>query len=468
MRTVNRILYCALGFCSVLCAVAAAQQGPGPAVIPCTRHMGCGQSGTPLQSAPPDSSPASCQFDPVFRYGYQNKREAAVAALLAGDDANNIGRSRERALGMFMMSIQRDSSYVPALFNLGVMSAKAERWDDALKFYQEARRFDAANQFGDKLDAEVKRVTGIAQLESAPDGHRQRQFDMQLAELIDKFSDPAIALDRAGRLTKADPSRWEAPAVAGMMQAALAQYDDGAKSLDAAGRLAPAEWRSKLTASADLARQEGQYIRLVREGDEATAKNQYENAAKLYADAWQASPARVETGMQSAISFLMADQVSLAVQTLSRLRRIGTPEISEKAGLILKELGAISEAAKTGAALSRSGEAESVVDVAERVRATLGDLRTPEMKMSVSPDPALLPDNLKFIHVNDDQINDPKSDLLLVSSQSLFSTYLGRICATSNTLQVVSSDNAPPPPPADSPAQPAVPGRPAPLGNGHQ
>jgi tetratricopeptide (TPR) repeat protein len=461
MRTVNRILGCALSFCTVYCGVAAAQ---GPVIIPRTRYIPGGQ---PAASTPCET------FDPVFKFGYGNKREAATAALLAGVESGNLGgsRNRERALFMFMMSIQRDPSYAPALFNLGVMSAKAERWDDALKFYQEFRRLDTSNQLGPLVEAEIKRVEMIAQLESTPDGSRRRHFDIQLADLIAQFSDPAIALDHAGKLMKTDPSRWEAPAIAGMMQAALAQYDESAKSLDAAGRLAPAEWRSKLTAAADLARQEGQYIRLVREGDEATSKKQYENAAKLYADAWQASPARVQTGMQSAISFLMADQVSLAVQTLSRLRQVGTPEISEKAGLILKELAAISEAAKTAALQSRSGETESVVDVAERVRESLGELRSAEMKMSTSPDPALLSDNLKFIQMNDTQISNPASDLLLVSSQSLFSTYLGRICATSNTQitqQDIPADNLPPATPADSPPQPAVPGRPAPLSNGHQ
>ena len=460
MRTVNRILSCALSFCIVFCAVARAQQGPPPVQIPRTRYIPGDKLGAP--------SPCEA-FDPVYKFGYGNKHEASVAALMAGNDAANLpgSRNRERALFMFMMSIQRDPSYAPALFNLGIMSAKAERWDDALKFYQEARRLDTANQLGTQLDAEVKRVELIARIESQPDGQRQRQFDLQLADLIAHFDDEVVTLDRATKMIKADASRWEAPAVAGIMQAELAQYDDSAKSLDTAGRLAPAEWRAKLTAAADLARQEGQYLRLVREGDDATAKKQYENAAKLYADAWQASPARVQTGMRSAISFLMADQVSLAVQTLSRLRQVGTPEISEKAGLILKELGAISEAAKTAALQGRSGETESVVDVKERVRATLGDLRSPETKMSTSPDPALRSDDLKYIHVNDEQINDPKADLLLVSSQSLFTTYLGRICASQNTQQLVSPD-LPPPPPADSAPQPALPSRPAPLGTGHQ
>jgi tetratricopeptide (TPR) repeat protein len=461
MQIVNRNLICGLVFCAV-----AAGQGPGPVVMPTTRYR--------PGAAPASASPCET-FDPVFRFGYANKHEASVAALLAGDDAENIGHSRERALGMFMMSIQRDPSYAPALFNLGVMSAKAERWDDAVKFYREARNLDTANQLGAVIETEIKRVERIVQLESTPDGHRERHFDIQLAELIGKFSDPAITLDNASKLIKVDPSRWEAPAIAGIMQAALGQYDDSAKSLDTASRLASGEWRSKLVTAADLAREEGQYIRLVREGDEAAVKKNYESAAKLYADAWQASPARVQTGMQSAISFLMADEVSLAVQTLSRLRQVGTPEISDKAGVILKELGAISEPAKSAALLSRSGETEQVVDVAERVRASLGDLLTPEMKISVAPNPALLSDNLKFIHVSDDQINNPASDLLLVSSQSLFTTFQGRICATSNTQQPVSTDSVPqaaapalPASPPDAAPQAAVPGRPAPLPTGHQ
>jgi hypothetical protein len=149
-------------------AIPAPVAPPGVLAFPFRRHQPGGQPAT--------TSPCE-MFDPVFRFGYQNKREAAVAALLAGDDAENISRRRERALGMFMMSIGRDPSFAPAVFNLGVLSAKMGHWDDALKFYQEARRLDTANQLGDILDAELKRVNAIAQLESTPEGHRQRQFD---------------------------------------------------------------------------------------------------------------------------------------------------------------------------------------------------------------------------------------------------------------------------------------------------
>jgi hypothetical protein len=277
-------------------------------------------------------------------------------------------------------------------------------------------------------------------------------FDLQLVDILGRLNDPAIALDHATKLAKSDPSRWEAPAAAGIAQAALGQYDDSAKSLDAASRLAPAEWRPKLGAAAELSRQEGQYVRLVRDADAAVEKRQYENAARMYADAWQASPSRIQTGMQAAISFLMADQVSLAVQTLSRLRSVSTREIAEKAGLMLNELAAVAPEAKTAALQNPSAGPDAVVDVGERVRNTLGDIRSPEMKIATTPNPPLLSDPLKFIHVNDDQINNPVPDVVLMSSQSLFIIYQNRVGITTASPQYSAPEN-PPPFPGQAPAQ---------------
>jgi len=476
MPGTKRIPHFVLLFCALPFFDPARAQKPQDLVLPGPRH-----GGQATQSTAP-SAASACDFDPVFRYGYGNRRETAVAALLAGDDFENVTHSRERALGMFMLSIQRDPLYVPALFNLGVMSARGGRWDDALKFYQETRRLDTSHQFGDMIEAEVTRVDMIARFESTPDGQRQRRFNMQLDDVTARYGDPAIALDRAAKLIKADPGRWEAPAAAGTMQAILGQYDDSAKSLDTAARLAPPAWRMKLNAAADLARQEGQYLHLSQDADAAMEKKQYANAAKLYADAWQASPARLQTGMQAAVAFLMADEVSLAVQTLSRLRQTGSPEIIAKATRMLNELGAISPDAKMAATQPRSGEAEPVVDVGERVRSTLGELRSPEMRISTAPDPALLSDSMKFIHVNDDQINIPQ---VFVSSQSLFSMYQQRSCGPPGqngpapqlavpdnsatgpvppaAVQGASPETAAPAPPVVPAVRPRLPDRPSPL-----
>jgi tetratricopeptide (TPR) repeat protein len=361
-------------------------------------------------------------LDPVFKYGYGNKREAAAASLLAGVDAADINRRNERALGLFIMAIERDPAYSRAIYNLGVMSARLSQWDDALKFYAEAKRVDPSPDLVKLIDADSPRVEAIAALEATPDGKARRRYDTLLLELIPKLNDAGFAPTAADKLIKADPSRWEAFAAAGLTQAALGQFPDSGKSFEAAARIAPANRRTQLLTAADLTGREGQYAKLTQDGDAASDKKDYLAAAKLYADAWELSPARMQTGMQAAINFLMADEVNLAVQTLAKLRVSGTPEISDKAGRMLKELAEISPEAKTAAQLDRSGDVAAVVDVAERVRKEVGDLRSPEMMLANAAPAKLVRDDLKFIKVADDQVTNPK-ELLLQSTETLFSMY---------------------------------------------
>jgi hypothetical protein len=250
--------------------------------------------------------------------------------------------------------------------------------------------------------------------------------------------------------------------LAGLMQAALNKFDESAKLLTSAGMLAPSERRPKLVAAAETARREGEHNRLLQQGDAAMAKADYPTAAKLYADCWETSPGNVQIGMQSAIAFLMADQVPLGVQILKRLRQAGTPEISEKAGLMLTELGPISPDAKTAAGLPRSAETEEIADAAKLIPTQVGDLRSADMILASTPNPPLLGDDLKFAHVNDDEINTPASDVILISTESLFTIYRRRVSAL-QSLAAPQSYVQPEPGPPAGPAQTALPSGPPAL-----
>lgn len=400
---------------------AASVLAQGPLILPGPR----GRIGTEQASTGGSSSASASQcpsVDAVFRFGYGDKREAAAAALLEGVNAAEIARRNERALCFFMISIERDPSYARAVYNLGVMSALMGLWDDALNFYKDARRLDPPADVQKLLDQDTPRVEAIAALELTPEGKARRRFDNALMDVIQRLNDPGVALDLANRLIKADPSRWEALAAAGLAQVTLGQFPESAKSFEAAARLSPPDRRPQLATAADLVSREGQYVKLMQDGDAANDKKDYLSAAKMYADAWELSPGRVQTGMQAAIAFLMADEVPLAVQTLTRLRVSGTPEVSDKASVMLKELGAISPEAKSAAQLDRSGDVATVVDVAERVRKEVGDLRSAEMLVATATPTKLVRDDLKFVHVNDDQLTNPK-EYLLQSNESLFAAY---------------------------------------------
>lgn len=485
MRTPNRfpsfggmpfVALSAVVLSTTMSAQTLPKDGPGGLVLPQTRRIATITPPAPTQpvqqAAPGPSNSGTCLG--VVKGIYKTCREAAVAALRAGNDAATGSRAnRDRAIGFYLLSIDRDPAYGRALFNLGVMAAKArpERWSDALKFYQEAARLDSSTDLAPILKKETTRVEAISQMESTPEGQHSRKFDLDLIDLISRFKDPAVAVETAKAMMKSAPERWEGPAAAGILQAALARYDESAASLETASRLAPAEMRGKMTSATLLAKNEAQFVKALQQADTAFESKNYADAGRLYADAWQASPGRVNTGMQAAVSFLLADRVSLAVQLLTRLRQLKSPELSQKAAAMLKELGVISPEAKAAAADGDgSSDVEQVFDVAERIRTIVGDLRTPEIELVTGLAPALAIDNLEFVQLTDDEINHPKEEYV-TTTESLFDVYLKRVgnrrVETAGSGPAASGDlNAPTgaapdsPPPADA----AMPTRPQPLG----
>jgi tetratricopeptide (TPR) repeat protein len=432
------------------------KDGPSGLVLPQTRRNISLPGGDPATGLPPrptgPAGPAAGSCDVVEKGIYKDCRQAAVGALRAGNDAaNNAPSNRDRAIGFFLLAIDRDPSYGRVLFNLGVMSARArpERWDDALKFYQEAARLDSSADLAEMLKKELTRVEAISRMESTADGKRARRFDLDLTDLIRRFNDPAVAVETAKQLIKTDPGRWEGPAAAGILQAALTRYADSAASLEAAAQLAPADQRAKLVSAAELAKNEAQFVKAVQQGDTAFESKNYAEAGRLYADAWQASPGRVNTGMQSAISFLLADKVSLAVQVLARIRYLKSPDLSPKAAAMLKELAAISPEAKAAAEGEGSGDVEPVFDVAERIRTLIGDLRTPEILLVTAPAPALAGDPLDYQQLSDDELNHPK-ETYIVTTESIFDVYLKRVgtrrASPQDATPAAVGDPAAPPP----------------------
>ena len=398
-----------------------------------------------------DAGPAATAIDITVRYG--SRREAAIAALKAGNDAATVARAPQRALGLFLLSARRDPLFATAVYDLGVMCAREERWDDALNFYREAATIDSSAEMTRLTQAEIARVQLIASLEKTPDGQRARQFDIRFLSLVAKQTNTVASLEEATQLAKTDPDRWEAPALIGLLQALSGKYAESAKALDSAARMAPAERRKSLASAAELARSESSYEELVRAGNENWDRQQYDAAAKAYASAWETSPSRDQIGMRAATAFLMADEIPLAARTLAKLRDSGGPETSAKAGLMLKELGAVSDEAKQLAlADSGSSRPEPLPDLAERIRSALGDLTSSEMQLAAKENPPLLRDDTRFIPVPDDELTSNASEAVLRSTQSVFQLY----------RKTNPADSPQPNAPVDVPA-PAVPAADAPV-----
>jgi len=409
---------------------------------------------------------------------YSNRHEAAVAAFQAGYKAFSVEHNRDRATRLFLVALHRDPDYAKALYNVGVLCAGYERWQDALSFYNEARQKGPDPQLAKSIDAEIERVQAITQMEGAADGKKRRQFDSRLLEILSKTKDPIAGANSVNELARLDPSRWEAPALAGIYHADAGEFPDSIKSLEEAARLAPAARRLDIQSAAGVARSESTFAEQKNNADGFWEKQQYESAAKLYASAWENSPGRLDVAMEAATGFLMADQVSLAVQILARMRDYAPAEMDVKLVAMLKELGAVSEPARNEAAQQAHASAGESSQPAARIRSLVGALTTPRMELAARQDPPLAQDATRVIPVPDDELTAPSSDMGLLATDSVFRLYRKNLPSTPSAAEppaanpplpaappasAASSPLAAPPAATEPPEPPAAPGRPSRL-----
>ena len=373
-----------------------------------------GERNTRVQAA------ASSTDDIISRY--KDRHEAAIAALKAGNQVASLSRADDRVINLFLIAVKRDPSYPLALYNLGVMCAKGERWEDSISFYKEAAKADPSPEMTKLTSEELERVQKLSELESTPEGKRRRQFDIEFVDLLKHTSDPVPALELLNHAAKTDGSRWETPALRGVLEAALGHYSESSHALESAAKIAPADRLLRLTEAAELARHEANFEELVRNGDLAMEGQEYEKSGKLYASAWEINPSRAQVGMQAAVGFLMADQIPLAVEVLQRLKQSPNPDYARKAAAMLKELAAVSDSAAKPGSANRSSETEAqTLDTAARIQKSVGDLLSPQMKIETRPLPKLLEDKTPFTALPDPELD--ARDLGMLSSASIFLKY---------------------------------------------
>src|SRR5262249_39120958 len=100
-----------------------------------------------------------------------------------------------------------------AAFDLGIVAAIAEKWDDAVAALDEASKLDPA--LGKAAAQQLERLRLIAKLEKSAEGRRRRAYDESLLPVVQSLpsmssGDAIAALVELGRI---DPKRWEAPAL---------------------------------------------------------------------------------------------------------------------------------------------------------------------------------------------------------------------------------------------------------------
>ena len=397
---------------------------------------------------------------------YASPREAALAAFQAGYKSATATEKRlERAMGLFLLSLRRDPTLAKALFNLGILCAQSSRWSDAISFQSEFQMQTGVEPAWLKSSAsEAELLKTIMRLEGTAEGQLRRRFDMELWPVLE-MTDSIKALNEVGRLARLDKNRWEAPALAGILHAENKAYSESAKDLDEAARLAeavrlPPQRTANLKLAADAARREAAFADQVREANIFWEKQQYETAAKTYQAAWKAIPSRLETGMQAATGFLMADQVAPAVEILSSMRESAPTEMAAKISVMLRELGAISEDASAAAGRTpATSQSEPAVEPAAQIRALVGPLASSEVELVVRPAVPLLSDTSYVTPIPDEEVTGPRSDMAFISTVSIFAMYqrdLARSATRPESLPAPQPAPVPQTPPVATPLAPVA------------
>jgi tetratricopeptide (TPR) repeat protein len=377
-------------------------------------------------------------------------------------------------MGLFLLSLRRDPTLAKALFNLGILCAQSSRWSDAISFQSEFQMQTGVEPAWLKSSAsEAELLKTIMRLEGTAEGQLRRRFDMELWPVLE-MTDSIKALNEVGRLARLDKNRWEAPALAGILHAENKAYSESAKDLDEAARLAeavrlPPQRTANLKLAADAARREAAFADQVREANIFWEKQQYETAAKTYQAAWKAIPSRLETGMQAATGFLMADQVAPAVEILSSMRESAPTEMAAKISVMLRELGAISEDASAAAGRTpATSQSEPAVEPAAQIRALVGPLASSEVELVVRPAVPLLSDTSCVTPIPDEEVTGPRSDMAFISTVSIFAMYqrdLARSATRPESLPAPQPAPVPQTPPVATPLAPVRWRRPrSPLG----
>jgi len=326
-------------FLLAVIAVGAFAQDPPPPPPP------------PVETAPPATPVVMVTAQPLapadFNSPYASPRDAArhrSQATLAELAAN---RNLKDALRGFEQALIDDRTYALAAFDLGIIAAISEKWDDAVAAFEDASRL-APSTFGSAVAPQLERLRVIAKLEKSAEGRRKRAYDEALLPLLRKLpslsaSDANSALAELGRI---DPKRWEAPALLAALNGDGSGYQTSSKFLEiAAANATDPSVKHALEAAHKAAERELLYNSMRADAEAADDRGDYPKAAELYQSAWSSIPARVENGLEAVSALLLCDDTEHASALLVRLRESKDPSVEAPAGAMLKELAAVEPAA---------------------------------------------------------------------------------------------------------------------------
>ncbi|HEV3332368.1 MAG TPA: hypothetical protein VG096_15365 [Bryobacteraceae bacterium] len=376
------------------CWIVSAQDASAPPAEPAT---------APAPATPPAVAPITIPVvtvdvnplaPPDLDTPYASSRDAARHRFQATLAELQSARNVKAGLQGFAEAFAVDRTYAAAVWNLGIIAAIAEKWEDALSAFEEAVRLDS----GLKMAAapQMERLRLIRSLEATPEGKRRRAYDDALYPILKELSKltPAEAVAALGDIGKIDPKRWEAPALLAGLNGSGRSYDLAARFLEiAVGNAGQPAIKERLEKALEAAQRELRYAAARATADAAADRGEYDKAGDLYEKTWAVIPARDSNGMEAASAWLLSDDTSRAAGLLVRLHENSASEYAGSAAAMLKELEPIEPAAKGSGADARdffrdAGPAEPVY---------ISDLLPPidqsEMELLARPLPKLVSDS---------------------------------------------------------------------------
>lgn len=330
------------------------------------------------------------------RDGARHRLQATLVQLQENKDLRLGVRGLAQALAT-------DPSYALAAYNLGVLCAIAEQWEDARLALQEAATLDPV--LATPVGQEIERLTLITTLERTPGGPAKWRFERALFEALSAPRPTAEGrMQQLVEIAKLDPSRWETPALMAVAMGDDHQYDSAARFLQvAATNAADPAIKTALEAARKVAVSEQTYAKAFGEGTQLAGRGQWKQAADSFEAAWHVFPARAASGMEAAVARLMGDDTAGASQLLWRIRSAGDAGAAAKAAAMLKALESVEPGARQPATPAPAG-ADAAKSEPAGFASLVPETRTPQMailgraplKFTTDPAPIRLYESLSL------------------------------------------------------------------------
>jgi hypothetical protein len=344
-----RIFFSLVVTCWVLSAQDVVTPTAEPAAVPAAVP-----AAEPVVTLPVVTLDVAPLAPPDLDSPYASPRDAARHRFQVTLAELQSARNIKAGLQGFAEALALDRTYAAAAFNLGILAAIAEKWEDSLSALEEASRLDAA--LGRMAAPQVERLRLLRSLETTPEGRRQRSYDEALYPVLAQLPklQPAEAMAALSEVGKIDPKRWEAPALLAGLNGNGRGYDVAAKFLEiAVANATQPAIKQKLQKALDAAQRELRYAATRAAAEASADRGEYAKAGELYENTWAVIPARASNGMEAASAWLLHDDTARAATLLVRLRESGDSEFSVSAAAMLKELEPIEPGAKAAPADAR-------------------------------------------------------------------------------------------------------------------